>query len=117
AGDLDLTVPLIMSNHFDYIRDRDILIALTATLLDDRLVRPGEPTDTDYLNPLISDLALGAFDFRFRLGVHGDRVPSGGYAAARKREAYKRARELLMSFEEGERIPQARLPERTSNAN
>jgi hypothetical protein len=117
SGDLAVLVPLLMSNHFSYIRDRDILIALTASLLDDRLMRPGEPTDTDHVNPLISDLALGAFDFRFRLGVHGDRVPSGGYTTAHKREAYERARALLMSFEEGERIPQRRLPERISNGD
>jgi len=108
AGDSEILVPLLLHSLFPYVRDRDILLALTSSLLDDRLTRPGEPTDTDHVNPRISDLALSEFDFRFGLDVLGDRVPPGGYTEVHKRSAYNRVRELLGSLEEGAKVPQGR---------
>lgn len=108
AGELDVLVPLLLHSLFPYIRDRDILLALTSSLLDDRLMRPGEPTDTDYVNPRISDLALSEFDFRFGLEVLGDRVPQGGYTEIHKRAAYNRVRELLSAVPQGTKLPKGR---------
>ncbi len=105
AGDLEVLVPLLLHNLFPYIRDRDILLALTGSLLDDRLMRPGEPTDTDYVNPQISDLALSEFDYRFGLDMLGDRVPPGGYTQIHKRAACNRSRALLGAVAEGAKVP------------
>lgn len=113
AGELELLVSLLAHNLFPYIRDRDILMALTASLLDDRLMRPGEPTDTDHLNPLISDLARSEFDSRFGLDVLGERVPPGGYTEVHKRSAYNKVRELLGFLEEGAKVPQGRRARET----
>lgn len=106
--DLDVRNALLQHSLFPYIRDRDMLMALTGSLLDDRLTRPGEPTDTDYPNPQISDMAFSEFDSRFALGVRGDRVPTGGYTAEHKLLAYGRARQLLEGLEEGAKVPQGR---------
>lgn len=108
AGDVEILVPLLLHSLFPYIRDRDILLALTDSLLDDRLTRPGEPTDTDYINPRISDLALSEFDSRFGLDVLGDRVPPGGYTEIHKRDAYNQVRELLNALPEGTKLPKGR---------
>lgn len=99
AGERDVVVTLLFRSVFKYVRDREVLLALSESLFDDRLTFPDRPTDTDALNSAISSSAAWRFIRRLDL----ETMPAGGYdfSRAEKNEIYEAVQSYLKALPEG----------------